>query len=100
MSNKKVDELVEWAAEQINKIPQDGYKYGKDCAKQILSHKDLALIDKDIEFPRSMRECSPKCDQCRFWYSQALRDMVERNFNHSIIPLTEAIKESDEQTNR
>ena len=85
-----VDELVEWVAEQINKIPQDGYKYSKDCAIQILSHPDLTLIDRG-----SGRNTPPRgstvCANC--WISTQ-NDMLTAGFE-KVILLAEALKGKD-----
>jgi len=55
----KVEELVEWVSSKILEYDGRGHpssvKYG-DVAKQILSHPDLALIDRDN--PPTCMDCT------------------------------------------
>ena len=79
---ERVKELVKQTAELINKVPKDGYDYGKDVALKIFSHKDeegkpdLALIEY-------------------YYYKDPDEDTGVRRV--SVIPLAEAIKEIEDR---
>jgi len=86
--NKKVDELVEWVAREIFSICCPGYEFHDEemyrgFAKQILSHPDLALIDKTAQFI--------KTDEGNGYYLTS-----EPMHLLPVIPLAEALKEKNE----
>ncbi len=104
----KVDELVEWAAEiywlssyrnwsafDWDKLFAEASDLAKehcrDFAKQILSHPDLALIDRSVvkgNFRYDYGECQ-----------HAAHHVVAKLLSHgwqNVIPLAEAIKEMKE----
>jgi len=91
----KVDELVEWVARVIYEEPQAisyfnwetaqerDKQYYRRKAKQILSHPDLALIDRENDLPEVAYHSSNWC-------------LIPRRFIKShieaVIPLAGAIK--------
>ncbi len=92
----KVTELAEWVAKTI--LEADIYRRPlptsnwQDVAKQILSHPDLALIDrgKELPLPRSPISIDPHPD-----YYVAQQDMLGENYK-PVIPLAEALKEMED----
>ena len=77
----KVDELVELVAEIIED-ERYGYDY-KDTAKQILSHPDLALIDREETLGHPVNTRS--CDECA-------KARVRKFGYEKVIPLAERLK--------
>jgi len=78
----KVEELVEWVAEQIDdRIAGFTTPYGSQhytgLARQILSHPDLALIDKETNF-----------GYYKYWVK------LDDEYWHPVIPLAEHLKEA------
>ena len=101
--NKKVEELVEWVAEQIKPLAKNyvlGYihnlnelepelKKALDCyTAQILSHPDLALIDDDQSYP----DMYFWCPDCKKTQVNHMCNIVEGERWRKVIPLAEALK--------
>ena len=111
--NDKVKELVEWVARELcfidgvkwDSIPDttktlfDGVvskKQYKIRAKQILSHPDLALIDRDEMVATGSVVIGTKGER-DYWLAgfKARGDICRK----AVIPLSEAIKEKGEGSN-
>jgi len=109
--NNKVEELVEWVAKQIGltlyksdnweEYPEKSKRLFRIGAKQILSHPDLALIDRDIKPPSlSINDCErinklfrkdTKAKIIKAYYDAQIELINEHNYE-PIIPLAEALK--------
>ncbi len=98
----KVDELVEWAAKQAYELTNPfhpWHKAGKaskgwyrTLAKHILSHPDLALIDRDKNFPKLSAFDSSRTTNFEDGFLMCKGQMIVSGYSHSIIPLAEALR--------
>jgi len=113
--DKKIKELVEWVAEQLWVSEQRLYppqfwgfpykglheSYKKEVrtkAAQILSHPDLALIDRKRKFPTLRHPLTtPKEENnmVQLGYGMCRQDIFKAGFK-PIIPLAEALEVKDE----
>ncbi len=93
----KVKELVEWVAEIIRYadtsenpvlIPDSLREDYLKAAKQILSHPDLALIDRSKKYP--LYNTSGDVYQV---LQRGQNDMIGMGFKYAVIPLAEALEE-------
>ena len=98
----RVEELIEWVAntlmpyakqleEEFGSGNMDNvFKLSRELAKQILSHPDLALIDRErtppVTFPEKL-----DADYIKAW-EQGANDLTRGGWL-PVIPLAEAIKE-------
>lgn len=101
--NKQVDELVEWVAKILWRR-EAGYTWTEDIvdsyeaklakesygklARQILSHPDLALIDRDAKLPKVYNEKVYTETQ-----KQTARAFVRAGWK-PVTPLSETLKEA------
>lgn len=96
----KVDELVEWVAEQclmweMNRLDGRMEHTAAILARQILSHPDLALIDRE----KTEGRCSSCCGSGKTlqapWFTcpKCAGSGGEIRTKKAVIPLREAIKE-------
>ncbi len=91
MMGKKVEELVEWTARRVgvfdthlewDRLSLLSQQRARDEAIQILSHPDLALIDKVNEDVKVTRAVSKSKDAPIIWIPLV-----------AVIPLAEALEE-------
>ena len=87
---KEIDELVEWVADKIESIDILSDQPVQECAREILSQPDLALIDRTKGLPNYI---TWDFDKGRL-IAKVRQDYVKAGFTHSVIPLADALKEA------
>ncbi len=97
---ERVKEMVKWVEQEIRDWIIANYPVGNqvflDLAKQILSHPDLALIDRENELPKLPEHLSDKDFEWMLDFVKRARKAFKDAGYLPVIPLAKAIKEIED----